>query len=64
MRTHSAAWRQASSTTHAPIGTIRPVCSAIGMKTGGTTMPRSGWYQRISASAPTILPLFMSTCGW
>ena len=24
VRTHSAAWRQASSTTHAPIGTIRP----------------------------------------
>ena len=39
---HAAAWRHASSSTQAPIGTIRPVCSAIGMNSGGTTRPRSG----------------------
>ena len=44
------AWRQASWITQSPIGTIRPVSSASGMKSAGETRPRSGWFQRISAS--------------
>ena len=48
-----AAARQASSITHSPIARIRPVSSATGMKTFGGTMPRCGWFQRISASKPT-----------
>ena len=31
---------------------IRPVCSAIGMKTVGGTSPRTGWCHRSSASTP------------
>ena len=34
---------------------IRPVCSAIGTNSLGPTMPNSGWFQRASASTPTIL---------
>ena len=33
---------------------ICPVSSAIPMKSAGFTRPRSGWFQRISASAPMI----------
>jgi hypothetical protein len=36
---HFAAWRQASSSTHSPIRTIRPLCSAIGTKQTGETAP-------------------------
>ena len=32
---HAAAWRQASPSTHSPIGTIRPLCSATGTKRRG-----------------------------
>ena len=35
----SPAWRQASSSTYAPIATIRPVCSAIGMNAAGADQP-------------------------
>jgi hypothetical protein len=57
-------WAQAVRITQAPIGTIRPVSSAMPMKRPGGTMPSSGCFQRISASMPTILPLFRSTWGW
>ena len=42
---HSRIWRQASSSTHLPIGTIRPVSSASGMKS-------SGWDQALLGVLP------------
>ena len=42
---------QAVRSTHSPIGSISPLLSASGMKSAGEIMPRSGWCQRISASA-------------
>ena len=53
---HASAWRQASFSTHSPIGAIRPVSSASGMKRAGGSSPRLGWFQRISASTPKIAP--------
>ena len=41
--------------TQRPIGTIRPVSSASGMKSTGWIRPRSGCCQRTSASAPRDL---------
>ena len=46
---------QASRNTHSPMRTTRPVLSAIGMKSAGETMPRSGWFQRSRASKPQIV---------
>ena len=61
---HARCWRQASRSTHAPIGTIRPVSSAMGMNlSGGTRLP-SGWGQRIRASMPISSPERVSTWGW
>ena len=50
-----AASRQASRSTHSPIGTISPISSASGMNSAGDTRPRSGWFQRSSASKPVML---------
>ncbi len=58
------AWRQPSRSTQRPIGMIRPVSSAIGMNSTGPTMPRSGWFQRSSASTPEIDPSERRTTGW
>ena len=49
--------RQASRSTNRPMGTIRPVCSASGMKSSGGTSPRSGCCQRTSASTPASRPV-------
>ena len=54
---------QASLSTQRPIGTTSPVSSASGMNCPGDTVPRSGWFQRNSASTPVIWPLAMSTFG-
>ena len=54
---HSTAWRQASVSTQRPSGTIRPVASAMRMKSSGETMPRVGCCQRTSASKPMISPV-------
>ena len=43
---------QASSRTHLPTSTISPVSSSSGMKSSGWTIPRTGCFQRISASTP------------
>ena len=51
------AWRQAASSTQAPIGSMRPVSSASGMNWPGGMMPRTGSFQRSSASTPTTPPL-------
>ena len=47
---HAAPWAQAVRSTHSPIGTMRPVSSASGMKRSGRISPRCGWFQRTSAS--------------
>ena len=54
---HSAAWRQSSSITHSPIGSISPLCSAAGMNAAGGTRPRDGSFQRRSASTAAGCPL-------
>ena len=41
-RRHAAAWAQAVSSTHRPIGSISPVASATEMNSIGGTMPRTG----------------------
>ena len=60
----TAAWRQACSITQRPIGTIRRDSSATGMKASGPIRPRSGWFQRSSASIATIEPSRSLTTGW
>ena len=45
--------RQAWASTQRPSGTIWPVSSATGMNSAGTIMPRSGCFQRMSASTPS-----------
>ena len=47
-------WRQACQSTQLSRETIRSLRSAMGMKWGGSRMPRVGWSQRIRASTPTI----------
>ena len=61
---HRDRLRQASRSTQRPIGTISPVSSANGMKSPGTTSPRSGWCQRSSASIPATWPSASRTIGW
>ncbi len=63
-RFQALAWRQASSITHSPIGTMSPVRSAVGMNSSGGTMPRTGSFQRINASVPANRPRRRSTIGW
>ena len=48
---HSRIWRQAVSWTQRPIGSIRPLSSATGMNSPGSSWPRFGWFQRTSASS-------------
>jgi len=57
------ACRHAVRSTHAPIGRIKPVSSAIGMNSVGGTWPRSSFFQRSSASMPETVPLLTSNCG-
>ena len=47
---HFLACLQAVSNTHSPIGTIRPVSSAIGINVAGEIHPFSGCFHRIKAS--------------
>ena len=63
-RHHSAAWRQACSSTQRPIGSISPFSSATGMKSTGEIRPRSGCSQRTSASTETIARSRSDTSGW
>ena len=64
MLAHSAAWRHASCNTKRPIGTISPVSSATPTKSDGGINPRSGSFQRSSASVPVIEPDATSMTGW
>ena len=50
--------------THSPIGTIRPVSSAIGINSFGGQYIPGLVCQRISASTPTIVIEFKLICGW
>ena len=56
--------RQAARSAHSPIGTMRPLSSATGMKCDGGTRPRPGRCQRSSPSQPRTSPVRRSTCGW
>ena len=61
---HSRICWQAWCITHSPIGTIKPISSAIEINSWGETKPRSGCCQRINASKPTNLPVTKETIGW
>ena len=50
--------------TLAAQGSSFEVASAIGMNSIGVIMPRSGWYQRTSASKPMTSLVARSTVGW
>ena len=52
--THGRDARQTSSMTQSEIAVIRSVRSASGMNADGASRPSSGWFQRISASTPTM----------
>ena len=54
----------ARRSTHSPTATISPVSSSTGMNSTGAITPRSGWFQRKSASAPHGFPLVRSIFGW
>ena len=41
-----------------------PISSAAAMNRAGSIIPRVGWRQRASASAPTILRVWASALGW
>ena len=55
---------QAFSMTVAPTGTISPDSSRSGMNSAGDTRPRSGCFQRSSASTPTTRRVAADTRGW
>ena len=46
------------------MGSINPFCSATGMNSDGGTSPRSGWFQRMSASTETTARVRSETTGW
>ncbi len=58
------ATRQASSSTHSEIAVIRSVRSATGMNAAGASIPSSGWFQRMSASTPTMRMSSRRRIGW
>lgn len=58
------ACRPASAGNQAPIGTIKPVSSAIGMNSAGARMPRSGCCQRSGVSTETTDQLVAEMMGW
>ncbi|MNT55454.1 hypothetical protein D3C72_1926870 [compost metagenome] len=55
---------QASCSVKAPSSWIRPVSSAMGMKSWGRMSPLVGCCQRISASRPTMRTWLTSMIGW
>jgi len=61
---HSLSCPHTSSTTHCPISEIRPRSSAVPMNWPGEIRPRSGCFQRRSASKLTTRPDPASTTGW
>ena len=63
-RFHCAASAQARRRTRSPMARIAPLSSATGMNSPGETSPRSGWFQRTSASTPMTAPPSSVTIGW
>ena len=59
----SAAFSTTRSSTMAPISTTAPVSSANAMLHRRTS-PRSGWFQRTSASRATARQSSSLTTGW
>lgn len=57
-------WRHAVRNAHSPSCTMRPSSSATKTKSFGRISPRSGSFQRSSASMPVMRPVAISTCGW
>ncbi|MNI57395.1 hypothetical protein D3C73_1124520 [compost metagenome] len=57
------AWH-ASSRIQVPTSRIRPLSSSTLMNSEGDCAPSSGWFQRTSASAPTMRLSRASSCGW
>src|SRR4028118_1221901 len=53
---HPFARRQASSTTHLPMGTIRPISSASATNSEGPRSPRRGCRHRNRAPTPPLPP--------
>ena len=53
---HAAQAAQARLSTAAPISSMRPISSTIGMNSVGDMLPSTALCQRASASKPTILP--------
>jgi len=47
-----------------PIAMMSPVSSAMGMKSAGDTLPRSGWFQRKRASKAMTSLRLTSMSGW
>ena len=60
---HSATWRQVSSSTSRPSEAIRPLSSASGTKVAGLIAPRSACCHRASDSTATARP-DVSKIGW
>ena len=54
---------QAVRSAHSPIGAISPASSAIGMNLAGDIQPRVAWFQRSSASKPSIASVMVLTTG-
>ena len=61
---HARSWRSASLITHSVIGIISSLRSTSGMKSAGMTRRPEGWFQRISASTPSVCPVARSIFGW
>ena len=60
----SASCRNAWSSTQLPIGTMRPMVSAMGTNSSGAIAPRVGWFQRSNDSNPAMSRLDRSRIGW
>ncbi len=61
---HRASVVHASSSTARPMGRMRPVSSARGMKSSGRIRPRPGCVHRARASKPVMRPVSSRTIGW
>jgi len=61
---HLPHWRSVTASIQRVITRTKPVCSAYGMNSLGATMPRVGWLQRTSASAPITVRFARSIFGW
>ena len=61
---HAAAWRSPLSSTKSVRGRMRPVLSASGMNSSGSSSPWRGWCHRTSASAPITSPVPTDIFGW